>query len=350
MSDTSFSVAVVTESGGAHVDAYFAALRDTPECSEVVVFDESETCFAQAREILGEKLSAVFQSLDRMLQVANPDMAFVSMESVHAPPVIDQLLDAGCHVFTEKPACVRAEDLAPLVKKAETANLHLLFAFANRITPAAIRMKELVDGGLLGELYGAEIHFAADQTRLKSKSYHQSWFADRKRAGGGHLIWLGIHWLDLLTYTTGRTVTQVAGFSGIVGGQPLQVEDSAAMTMRFDNGSFGTMISGYYLDKGYHTHLRIWGSEGWIEYTEHLGDRTKMPLSWYSNAKAGDGIVNYDGEMEPKGYTPWVQACILTCEGKRPAPITGREALQVLRTIFTFYEATASGKTLTVPS
>lgn len=193
MSDTSFSVAVVTESGGAHVDAYFAALRDTPECSEVVVFDESEiTVLCAGTRDSGEKLSAVFQSLDRMLQVANPDMAFVGIEMVHAPPVIDQLLDAGCHVFTEKPACVRAEDLAPLVKKAETANLHLLFAFANRITPAAIRMKELAGhGGLLGELYGAEIHFAADQTRLKSKSYHQSWFADRKRAGGGHLIWLG---------------------------------------------------------------------------------------------------------------------------------------------------------------
>jgi hypothetical protein len=41
-------------------------------------------------------------------------------------------------------------------------------------------------------------------------------------------------------------VTQVAGFAGVVGGQPLEVEDSSAMAIRFDNGCFGTMTSGYH--------------------------------------------------------------------------------------------------------
>ena len=76
---------------------------------------------------------------------------------------------------------------------------------------------------------------------------------------------------------TGHSITVVSGFAGIVGGQPLKIEDSAALTMRFDNGAFGTMHSGYYLDKGYHSHIRLWGSNGWIEYAEHLGDRPRFP-------------------------------------------------------------------------
>lgn len=343
MPESTLSVAVVTGAGGAHLAAYFAALRDTPECGEVVVFDPSGDCFAAARKILGEKLSAVFKDLDRALTVASPGMALVSVEAVQAPPLIDRLLRAGCHVLTEKPACVRAEDLAPLVDRAEEAKLHLFLALSNRGLPAVKKMKQLVEEGLLGELYGAEVHFAADQTRLTRESYQQSWFADRRRAGGGHLAWLGIHWLDLLTHVTGRRVTEVSGFAGLVGGQALRIEDSAAMTMRFDNGAFGTMISGYYLDKGYHSHLRLWGAGGWIEYGEHLGGVVKDPLRWYSAARPDEGVLSFTSPAEPRGYTPWTQRCVRACLGREEPPITGREGLQVLRTIYSFYEAAEKG-------
>lgn len=343
-------VAVVTEAGGAHLEAYFEGLRDTPECGEVAVYDASGKCFPKAKEILGEKLSAVFQDLDRLLAVADPTMALVSLEPVHAPPLMDRLLDADCHLLTEKPACVRAEDLAPLVAKAEASKLNLMFAFANRGLPAVAKMRELIAGGALGQLYGAEVHFAADQTRLRSESYQASWYADRDRAGGGHLAWLGIHWLDLLLHLTGRHVVEVGGFAGIVGGEALKAEDSAALAMRLDNGSFATMTSGYYLDRGYHTHFRLWGSAGWIEWAEHLGGVQKAPLSWYENASAEKGVQTFDNPDSPRGYTPWVRACVKACaEGSAP-PITGREALQVLRTIFTFYEAADAGEFRRVPA
>ncbi len=348
MAETSIPVAVVTGPGGAHLGAYFEALRDTPECSGVVVCDPGGASFPEAKRVLGDRLVAVYEDVERMLSAARPTLALVSLEAVQAPPVIGRLLDAGCHVFTEKPACVRAADLEPLVAKAESNGLHLLFAFANRITPAVGRMRELIGEGLLGELYGVEAHLVADQTRLRSAGYQKSWFADRERAGGGHLIWLGIHWLDLILHLTGRTVTEVAGFAGIVGGQPLRIEDSAAVTMRFDNGAFGTLTSGYYLARGYHSHLRFWGSDGWIEYAEHLGERTPVPLRWQANGNASAGIIDYDGPMEPKGYTPWVRACVRAAAGLEEPPGTGKEALHVLRTIFAFYDAAATGRTVRV--
>ena len=350
MPDKKIPVALVTGKGGAHLGAYFDALASSPDCDEVVVCDPSGDCFAQAKEKLGEKLSAVFEDLDRMLKAADPELAMVSLEAADAPPILDHLLDADCHLFVEKPACTNAEAIAPLVAKAEEKNLHMMFAFANRITPAVLRMRELIDEGVLGDFYGAEMHLVADQTRLGNKSYQESWFADRDRAGGGHLIWLGIHWLDLTMLATGHSITDVSGFAGIVGGQPLKIEDSAALTMRFDNGAFGTMHSGYYIDKGYHSHIRLWGSNGWIEYAEHLGDRTDVPLRWYRNDKSSEGVIDYDGPMDPKGYTPYVHQCIRAAAGTGEAPVTGAEALRVLRTIFAFYEAAESRKTVAVPS
>jgi predicted dehydrogenase len=344
------SVAVVTESGGAHLEAYLDALRDAPECGEVAVFDASGEAFPKAKERLGDKLSAVFKDLDRLLAAADPDLALVTVEPIHAPPLIDRLIEADCHILTEKPACLRVEDFAPLVAKAEAAGLHLMFAFANRLLPAVTKMRGLVADGVIGRLYGAEVHFVADQTRLRDENYHRSWYADRGRAGGGHLAWLGIHWLDLLLHLTGRRVTEVGGFAGLVGGQPLRIEDSAALAMRLDNGAFATMTSGYYLDRGYHSHLRLWGSEGWIEYAEHLGKPVESPLRWYQNRTPEAGVQSFASPDELRGYTPWVRSCLRAVTGEAPAPVTGREALDVLKVIHTFYAAAAAGEMRKIPA
>ncbi|MDF1813471.1 MAG: Gfo/Idh/MocA family oxidoreductase [Verrucomicrobiales bacterium] len=342
MPEKTIPVAIVTEAGGAHLGAYFAALRDTPECDGVVLCDPGGSHLQEAKKVLGEKLAAAFKTPEEMLSKAKPELAMVSMEAVNTPPVISKLLDSGCHVFAEKPACVRAEDFAPLVEKAEANQLQVQLALANRITPCVQKAKELIEGGLVGKLYGAEAHIVADQTRLTRKSYQDSWFSDRKRSGGGHLAWLGIHWLDLLMYLSGESITGVAGFSGNVGGQPVKAEDSNAMALRFENGAFGTLTSGYYLDTGYHTSLKLWGSDGWIEYREHLGGRTENPLRWYANKDKK--IVEYDGPMEPKGYTPWVRQCVRAAAGLEKPNMSPAEALRVLKVIFAFYEAAEKGR------
>ncbi len=343
------SVGVITHEVGAHLGAYFEALAECAEVENVVVSDPSGKCFPQAKRTLGEKLAATYENRAAMLRQGAPDLVLVSYEAVKAPPEIEAALEAGCHVYAEKPACVRAADFERLVRKAEAKGLHLMLALANRVTPAVQEAKRLIEKGRLGQIYGIEAHIIADQSRLKSKAYHANWFAQKARAGGGHLIWLGIHWLDLTMYLTGSDIVEVAGFAGNVGGQPIDVEDSAALSLKYANGSFGVLTSGYYLDRRYHSHIRIWGSGGWLEYTEWLGERVDAPLKWYSTvAPKTDGIVEFDGPFDPRGYTPFICECVRACAGLQPPPITGREGLRVLKTIFRFYDAAEQGRTLKV--
>lgn len=347
---TEIPVGIITNAGGAHLGAYFTALAACEEVQNVALSDPSGQCVEEARKTLKDKLAAVYDSPDKMLNAAKPVMALVSVEAVQGPPLIDKALEAGCHVFAEKPACVRAEDFQPLVEKAERKKLNLMLALSNRINPAAMEAVRLIRAGALGKLYGAEVHIVADQTRLKNPKYRDTWFADKTRAGGGHLIWLGIHWLDLVMQMSDARITEVAGFTGNVGGQPLKgAEDSAALALKFENGMFGTFTSGYYLDKGYHTHIRLWGSDGWLEYSEHLGAQEANPLKWYSTKEPKtDGIQVSNVSAEPKGYTPFVRLCVRASAGLEPAPITGRDGLRVLKTIFACYEAVAQGKTIKV--
>lgn len=334
-------VGVITQPQGAHLDAYFQSLAAAEEVAEVVLADSSGKIKDRAEKGLKDKLKNSYKDAKEMLDKELPHMALVSMEAVEAPPMIDAALDAGCHVFAEKPACTRAEDFEALVKKAQQKHRFLMLALANRTNPSIQEARRIIKEGKLGKIYGMEIHIIADQTRLTRPEYHKTWLASKARAGGGHLIWLGIHWLDLGLYLTGLKVKQVAGFAGIVGGQPIEVEDSAAVSFKLDNGSFGTITSGFYLDKGYHQHIQIWGEHGWV----HLNDVADNPLDWYSTKDTKEPkIERFTPPPGKGGYPPFVRAAARACAGLEPAPITGEECLHVLKTIFTFYKAVQTGK------
>ena len=334
-------VGLLANSGSAHVDAYLAALAAIEECDEVVLSDPDGNWAGAARRVLGKKLSHVARDHKQLIAEHRPGMALISMESRLAPPVIDEALEAGCHVFAEKPSCVRAEDFAPLVQKADGKHRYLMLALANRTNPETTAARQIISSGRIGRLFGLEMHIIADQTRLTKPAYHEQWFAHRERAGGGHLIWLGIHWLDLAMYVTGSSIVEVAGFTTNVGRQPIDIEDAAVSAFRFDNGALGTITSGYYLDKGYHSHVKIWGSSGWL----HLEPMSDTPLHWYANEGDMAGTVQtWSGSKEPRGYTPFVRAAVRACADGSDPPISSADSLRALRTVFSIYSAAESRK------
>ena len=338
-------VALLTHAGGAHVSAYLNALKATEECSSVVLGDPDEHNNESATKVLGDKLTKTSRHVGELLAAEKPQMALVTMEAGLAPPVIDAALDAGCHVFAEKPACVRVADFKPLVEKADRQHRFLMLALANRLNPEVVAARNLIQTGKIGKLYGLEMHLIADQTRLTRKSYHQQWFAQKKRAGGGHLIWLGIHWLDQAMHLTGSSIETVSGFTANVGGQPIDIEDSAAAALRFDNGMLGTITSGYYLDRSYHSHIKIWGSAGWL----HLEPMKDQPLTWYSTkGNAAGKVQTWEGSKQPRGYTPFVRAAVLACAEMSDPPISSAHSLRALRTVYGIYEAAESGKSITL--
>ena len=339
------TVGLLTSATGAHVSAYLSALRDATGCGDVVLVDPDSRYDEAAQQTLGDKLTRIERNHERYLRRTPPGMALVTMEAKAAPPIIGAALEAGVHVLAEKPACVRVADFQPLKDKADAKHRYLMLALANRLNPEITAARRLLESGSLGEPYGLEMHLVADQTRLTRASYQREWFAQKARAGGGHLIWLGIHWLDLAMFVTGSSISQTAGFIANVGGQPIDVEDSAAAALRFDNGTLGTITSGYYLNRGYHSHIKVWCSKGWL-LIESMKDR---PLSWmqFAGDKANQ-LQLFDGDKNPRGYTPFVTAAVKSCAEMIDPPISAADSLRALRTVFAVYDSAAHGKAVTV--
>jgi predicted dehydrogenase len=332
-------VALLTHADGPHLSAYIEGLAKTPEVAKVYLADPASE--AVVRKGLGPRLAGVFPSAQALFASQRPQLALIPMEAALAPPVIDAALSAGCHVMAEKPACVRVEDFAPLVSKANTRKQHLMLAFANRLHPAMRHARQLIQSGTMGKLYGMEMHIIADQTRLTRPAYHQTWTAKKARAGGGHLIWLGIHWLDLAAYITGSPIARITGFTGNVGGQPIDTEDSAAVVLQFANGMFGTLTSGYYLERNKHLYLKFWAAKGWVEI---YPDRAANPVEWQVNGQP----VQRMQAIGPFGYTQWVQHVVRAAIGLEAPVLTANESLNALRSVFAAYAAAETGRTQTL--
>ena len=124
-----------------------------------------------------------------------------------------------------------------------------------------------------------------------SSDYQRSWFASRERAGGGHLIWLGIHYVDLIQFITGEQIVEVSAQTANVGGQPVNIEDSAAVSFRLSGGAVGTLQSAYYLDRGYHNGITVWGSDGWLRF-----DPSGDSIEWYR--RGGETKTEKLGKVE----------------------------------------------------
>jgi len=340
------TVAVITNQEGAHLSAYFPALAQSAETGVVVLADPSGKTVGDARKTLGSKLGGVYSSTSDLFDGNRCQLTLVSLEPRLAPAAIDAALDAGSHVLAEKPACLNLDDFTRLCDKAKRKNLHLMLALANRLNPETLFARDLIRQNKIGKIYGVEIHLIADHTRLTKPAYRDSWYAQKARGGGGHLIWLGLHWIDLAMLLTGSDVAEVAGFTANVGGQPMDVEDSAALSLKFSSGHLGTMTSGYYLDQGYHSHLKIWGSNGWLETNRH---GAAVPFRYYSTTDPKPEVKTYTAPDGPAGYTPFVAACVRSALGLEAPPMTTDESRRVLATVFTAYRAAETGQAQKVP-
>ncbi|MFN0169755.1 MAG: Gfo/Idh/MocA family protein [Bryobacteraceae bacterium] len=332
----SVRVGVITQKNGPHLSAYLGGLAESPEAGPIALCDASGATVDAARKALGSRLGGVYTDAASLLAKEKPAVTFVVLEASVAPAAITAALDAGSHVMAEKPACVRLADFEALARKAQSRNRQLMLALANRVDPVMVEARRLIQGGHLGKLYGAELHTIADQTRLTRADYRQAWYAQKAKAGGGHLIWLGIHWIDLAMYLTGRPVREVSAFTTNIGGQPLDVEDSAVVSFRFDGGALGTLTSGYYLDKGKQLFIKVWGSEGWLE----IEKEAKPQLKWYTRKEGGR---QFEGPLTPSGYSPFVRA-VVRSGGGAPPPLTTEDSLMALRTVFASYRSAETGK------
>lgn len=127
--------------------------------------------------------------------------------ALHAPMAIEALA-AGVHVLSEKPMAENAGNASAMVDAAKTNDRVLDVTFNHRRRGDVVAAKRIVDQGVLGKVYYAK----AGWLRRAGIPGLGSWFTEKALAGGGPMMDLGVHMLDIALHLMGEpTVTTVTG-------------------------------------------------------------------------------------------------------------------------------------------
>lgn len=157
----------------------------------------------------------------------------VTPHYTHAEIAI-QCMQHGLDVFCEKPLAIIPYDAKRMVRVSEQTGKRLGVCFQNRLNPATIQAKELIESGDYGRIISAMVLVAWD----RGGSYYagSDWRGTYEKEGGGSLINQSIHTLDLLDYLSGG-VASVSGFDAkLRDTNDYEVEDSAMFYCKLKTG------------------------------------------------------------------------------------------------------------------
>lgn len=162
----------------------------------VAVCDMSAEAAAAAAEKYG--VSQTYTDVAEML--ASDDIDAVSIivpNKFHAPLAI-QCLEAGKHVFCEKPPALSAAEVEGMIKAADASGKKLMFNFNNRARPESVELKKRIEAGEIGAINSAQSKWI----RRTGIPGFGGWFTTKELAGGGPTIDL-LHMIDLALYFMG---------------------------------------------------------------------------------------------------------------------------------------------------
>ncbi|HEY3321197.1 MAG TPA: Gfo/Idh/MocA family oxidoreductase [Planctomycetota bacterium] len=195
-------------------------------------------------EVWAEKIGSdnCFSDYKTMLKKVKPDLVSVVLPNcLHARVTMD-CLKSGAHVLCEKPMAMNLNEARKMAETAIKTKRKLGINLSYRFTPPARALKDLADSGFLGKAY----HAFTCWTRRDGFPGFGSWFGQKKMSGGGPLIDLGVHRLDMAMWLMGGPQPiSVSGSAHYHIGVPrgkaqrkkFDVEDFATGFVRFDNGA-----------------------------------------------------------------------------------------------------------------
>ncbi|MCD6406148.1 MAG: Gfo/Idh/MocA family oxidoreductase [Planctomycetes bacterium] len=257
-------------------------------------------------------------------------------------PVAVAALRAGKHVMVEKPAALNAREAAAMLAAAGKAGKILMIAVNNRYRSDVQYIRDRVAAGDFGKVYSAKCGYL----RRDGIPTWGGWFMDKAKSGGGPIIDLGVHMIDMTLFIMGWPKVQAVSaaayqnFQARVPGKPTYtVEDHAVAQLRLEGGavlSFETSWASHIKEK----------SRNWVEICGTKAGAKLDPLEVYTER---DGVLT--DEIPHVKSTGWIESiemeaghfagCIRT--GKTPLS-PGEHGVDIMIILDAIYKSARLGR------
>lgn len=275
-----------------------------------------------------------YQNYDSIKDNPEVDVIYIVLPNgMHAEYTV-RGLEAGKHVLSEKPMANSPAECQQMIDAARKADRKLMVAYRCRYEPFN---QEAIRIARAQELGPTQMIIADAGFKIGDPN---QWRLNKKLAGGGSLMDIGIYALNASRYLSGEEPTEVNAMIYTTAGDPRfkEVEEHVTFQLRFPSGILANCTSSY----GYfhQSHFRLCGTEGRLELD---------PASSYSGLRLW---VERDNRIEQRDLPvvdhfaaemDHMSGCVM--ENKQPLT-PGEEGLRDLKIMAAIYEAAQSGKTL----
>jgi UDP-N-acetylglucosamine 3-dehydrogenase len=187
------------------------------------------------------EISNVYWGDDWLKMLKENDLDVVSIcapNYLHAPMAIEAMKN-NCNILCEKPIAISRDELKEMEANLRNKNLIFFSSFQKRYNPIIPQIKKIIESKALGEINLVRHFFChyGPYTSWRPLS-EQKWFFDSEKAGGGVLLDLGVHSIDLLRYLIGD-FSKVEGYSYNTTCKNIANEDNCNVLVRFKNNALG---------------------------------------------------------------------------------------------------------------
>jgi predicted dehydrogenase len=324
------SLAVVGCGGIAKYMALFA--RFTPGVRLAVACDiSSERAETFARKY---RIPAVFTNYGEMLSAGGYDAVYLAVPHNLHFELIRSAVDAGFHIFTEKPITRTFAEGKAIVAYAAAKGIKIGVNYQYRYDSGCYRLVRAVQSGLIGRILYARINVPWRRER----NYFEDaiWHKSHAQAGGGTLITQGSHLIDIVLWAAGSPPVSATGTTAQAIFTDVEVEDYASGTVSLEDGAIIQITSSMVAAKEQPVSLEIYGERGIAIYSSNpwprvkfigIHPKTKRPPFWGFHAL----------HRSLQGFRNWVLQ-------DEPYLIPGEEALPVLQVVEAIYQSAETGQ------
>lgn len=175
-----------------------------------------------------------YGAVDEMLESETIDAVIITTPNKFHEPAAVTALEEGCHVFIEKPLAHTLRAAQRIAKTARTSPGFCMVGFHSRFSPATIATRGYRDAGRFGDI----CHVEATFIRRRGIPAHGSWFTNAELSGGGALIDVGVHVIDLALYLLDfPTVEEITGVTRTNFGPRDDYADPEGFAARWTGGN-----------------------------------------------------------------------------------------------------------------
>lgn len=321
------------------------AFHSHPGAELVALCDSNK----QKAEILAAELNVpkVFSDAVDMFENAGLDAVSIAVPNKFHAQLTIAALERGLHVLCEKPMAMNTSEAELMKSVSEREKRNLMINFSFRFNSVSNCLKSQVELGNVGDIYFGRTVWH----RRRGIPGMGGWFCDKELAGGGPLIDLCVHRLDLALWlmgfpepitVSGATYNRLAGKIAKKEGKKYTVEDLACGMIRFDNGATLIVEASWALNIGEPEHMvtMLAGTKGGI-VQKNIDGAYGMTAEIYTEEDGHLFTKKIDDPAKPvpSSYHEFINSII----ENRPPAATAEQGIKVMKILDALYASAETG-------